>query len=359
MAAAVNRRSGAARLRAAPAVVLLGTVAALLAGCTGGGSNGTGAASGSATAGRGAATGEQSAIETVIQHVLPSVVEIQSSSGLGSGVVYDTKGDIVTNAHVVGSDQQFRVLTSGSATPLPARLVGSYPPNDLAVVAVNGAQGLRPATFADSASATVGETVLAMGNPLGLNATVTDGIVSATGRTVTEPGENGAAGTTLTDMIQTSAAINPGNSGGALVDLAERVLGIPTLAAVSSQEGGAAAGIGFAIPSNQVKNIADQLIAQGTVTNSGRAALGVQVTTVVDQSGAPQGCGVVAITPGGPADTAGIKPGDLIVAVNGKRTPTTQELSAVLAGLKPGQTVPVTVSRGGGQQRLNVTLGQL
>lgn len=341
---------------------LLAATAVVLAGCTGGGGSPAASSSSAPANGSGAvnaATDEQQAIEQVIAAALPSVVEIQNSTGLGSGVVYDGKGDIVTNAHVVGSDTSFRVLTSGSATPIPARLVGAYPQNDIAVIAVSDGSRLHPATFADSSAARVGATVLAMGNPLGLSATVTDGIISATGRTVSEPAEGSSPGATLPDMIQTSAPINPGNSGGALVTLQSQVIGLPTLAATSSQEGGAAPGIGFAIPSNQVKNIADQLIAQGAVTRSGRAALGVQVTTVVDQSGVPQGCGVVAVTSGGPADSAGIKPGDVIYAVDGKQTPTTQELSSVLAGLKPGQTVPVTVSRGGGQQRLNVTLGQL
>ncbi|MCW2509664.1 MAG: peptidase and chymotrypsin/Hap [Modestobacter sp.] len=332
----------------------------LLTGCTGSDDGNSAAAPSSASGGTGtnAAGSEQAAYEQVIQKVLPSVVEIRSSSGLGSGVVYDTNGNVVTNAHVVGTDQQFEVLTSGSATPLPATLVGSYPPNDLAVIRVTGGRGLQPATFADSSQAEVGAIVLAMGNPLGLSATVTNGIVSATGRTVSEPATESSPGATLPDMLQTSAPINPGNSGGALVDLQGRVLGIPTLAA-NGPQGGAAPGIGFAIPASQVTRIADQLVRSGTVTDSGRAALGIQVTTVVDQSGAPKGVAVVAVTSGGPAATAGIQPGDVIVAVNGQRTPTAQALGAVLADLTPGQAVPVTVVRGTGQQDVQVTLGEL
>jgi S1-C subfamily serine protease len=302
---------------------------------------------------------EQTAFENVIQKVLGSVVEIQSSTGLGSGVVYDSNGNIVTNAHVVGTEKQFQVLTSGSAGPLQASLVGSYPPNDLAVIKVSGGQLPPAATFADSDQAKVGELVLAMGNPLGLSATVTNGIVSATGRTVTEPATSDSPGATLPDMLQTSAPINPGNSGGALVDLQAQVLGIPTLAAVNAQEGGAAPGIGFAIPANQVRRIADQLVQNGTVSNSGRAALGVQVTTVVDQNGQPQGAAVIAVTPGGPADTAGIRPGDIIAAIDDKQITTAQTLGTVLAGLQPGQQVRVTLKRGGAQQQVQVTLGQL
>src|SRR5512142_552520 len=173
-----------------------------------------------------------------------------------------------------------------------------------AVIRVNsGAGSLHPASFARSASVQAGEIVLAMGNPLGLTGTVTDGIVSATGRTVSE-GQGSSA--VLISAIQTSAAINPGNSGGALVNLAGQVIGIPTLAAADPQLGGAAAGIGFAIPSDTVTGSAGQLIATGKVTSSGRASLGVGAQTVADASGQPAGVGVAAATPGGAAAKAGI-----------------------------------------------------
>jgi len=286
-------------------------------------------------------------------------VEIRSSTGLGSGVVYDDKGNIVTNAHVVGSDQQFEVVASGSTGPRQATLVGSFPPNDLAVIRVADPQGLRPATFGDSSKVSVGQIVLAMGNPLGLEATVTNGIISATGRTVSEPASADSPGATLPDAIQTSADINPGNSGGALVNLKSEVVGIPTLAALQPQAGAPAPGIGFAINSNQVKRLADQIVATGTVTDSGRAALGVRITTVVDSSAQPVGVGVVDVVPGGPAAAAGIQPGDVIVAIDGTKTPSADALGAVLAELKPGQVVTVTVERGGRQQDLKVTLGEL
>jgi S1-C subfamily serine protease len=301
----------------------------------------------------------QDAYQRVIADVLPSVVEIRSSSGLGSGVVYDDQGHIVTNAHVVGSDKDFDVLTSGSATPRRATLVGTFQPNDIAVIKVDDAEGLVPATFADSSDVHVGDIVLAMGNPLGLSATVTDGIVSALGREVSEPVTDFSPPATLPNTIQTSAAINPGNSGGALVDLDGHVIGIPTLAATNPEAGGVAPGIGFAIPSNTVKRLADQLVATGTVTDSGRAALGVGVTTVVDNSGQPQGVGVISVKPDGPAGQAGIRPGDIIVSVKGTSTPSVQVLGAVLADLQVGETVPVTVRRAGDQQQLRVTLGEL
>jgi S1-C subfamily serine protease len=297
---------------------------------------------------------------SVIHRVLPSVVEIKTTSGLGSGVVYDTAGHIVTNAHVVGDATSFQVFLAGSAKALPARLVGSYRPDDLAVIKVSGAAHLVPARFADSARLQVGDIVLAMGNPLGLASSVTDGIVSATGRTVAEPAEGGSQGATLPDVIQTSAAINPGNSGGALVNLADQVVGIPTLAATDQQLGGAAPGIGFAIPSNIVTDIAEQIIKTGHVTNSHRAALGIEVQTVTEPDGQPVGVGIATVTPGGPAARAGLRPGDVITKVNGTATPDTETLAAVLAGLRPGQQVPVAVTRADGSTTsVNVTLGQL
>jgi putative serine protease PepD len=224
----------------------LALVAAVCVGCTSGGSTAAPAATTSAAAaipvGPGGGVPLQQDYVNAIRRVLPSVVEIKTASGLGSGVVYDTNGHIVTNAHVVGSATSFQVVLAGSVRPLPARLVGSYPPDDLAVIKLTGAAHLVPARFADSSKVRVGDIVLAMGNPLGLASSVTDGIVSATGRTVGEPAEAGKPGATLPDVIQTSAAINPGNSGGALVNLADQVVGIPTLAATDQQLGGAAPG---------------------------------------------------------------------------------------------------------------------
>ena len=267
----------------------------------------------------------QNAFVSVTERVRPSVVEIRTSSGLGSGVVFDAKGDIVTNAHVVGNATSFQVLQASSASPRPATLVGRYRPDDLAVIKVSGAANLRPASFGDSAKLKVGDFVLAIGNPLGLASSVTEGIVSAVGRTVSEPAGAGSPGPTLPDTIQTSAAINPGNSGGALVDLAGQVVGIPTLAATDQQLGGGAApGIGFAISSDVVTRIARQLIATGQVTSSGRAALGVAVTTATTPDGTPAGAGVVSVTSGGPAAKAGIRPADVITAVNGTPTPDSQ-----------------------------------
>lgn len=174
----------------------------------------------------------QSTYQKVIKDVLPSVVQIQTGGDLGSGVVYDDQGHIVTNAHVVGDAKTFEVTTANSENVLTATLVYSYPEQDLAVVKLDKVpDGLRPAAFGNSAKVAVGQIVLAMGSPLGLSSSVTQGIVSATGRTVSEGGSDGGTGATIPNMVQTSAAINPGNSGGALVNLDGQVIGIPTLAA--------------------------------------------------------------------------------------------------------------------------------
>jgi putative serine protease PepD len=327
------------------AVLALGAVALVASACSG---NDRSASSTPAVpVGRPAATFQEQLVRDV-RAVSPSVVQIATSSGLGSGVVYDNKGNIVTNAHVVGGAKTFKVtLASGSHT---GKLVGSFPPDDLAVVQVEGATP-KPASFADSSKIEVGDVALAIGNPLGLRSSVTDGIVSSLGRTVSE-----GNGVVLPSVIQTSAAINPGNSGGALVNLAGQVIGIPTLAALDPELGGAQApGIGFAIPSNTVRRIADQLIASGHVQSSGRAFLGVRVSSIVGG-----GVLVAGITPGGPAAKAGIKPGEIIVALDNKPTPTADVLVEVLAKLKPGQRVPVKlVQRNGKAVTVKVTLGEL
>jgi S1-C subfamily serine protease len=284
----------------------------------------------------------------VVKQVGPSVVQVQTSQGLGAGIVFDSKGDVVTNNHVVANSNAFQVVLA-NGKQYAAKLVGAFPADDLAVLRVN-ATGLQPAGFADSKSLSVGDFALAIGNPLGLQSSVTEGIVSALGRTVNE--DNGVA---LPNVIQTSAAINPGNSGGALVNLQGQVIGIPTLAATDPQLGGGSApGIGFAIPSNIVRNIAGQLVNQGKVTNSNRAALGIQAGTTTTG-----GVLVAQVQSGGAAAKAGIAAGDVITAINGTPTTDPSTLADILAGLKPGQTVKVAVTRASGaKQTIQVVLGQ-
>jgi putative serine protease PepD len=291
----------------------------------------------------------QQEYESVVQRVSPSVVVIETAQGLGSGVVFDASGDIVTNAHVVGSASTFTV-TLADGRQFTGRLVGTFAANDIAVIRID-APNLQPATFADSSKLVVGQVVMAVGNPLGLQTSVTQGIVSALGRTVTEPG-----GVTLPATIQTSAAINPGNSGGALVDINGDVIGIPTLAAVDQQIGGSAPGIGFAIPSNDARDFAMQLITSGHVTNSHRAYLGIRSANVMGATGVL----VYAVEAGGPAAQAGITARELIVSIDGRPTPDNSTLSVVLAGLQPGQTVPVVVERSDGtRSTVQVRLGQI
>ncbi|MFF2653410.1 S1C family serine protease [Streptomyces sp. NPDC058045] len=357
-------RSRAVRLRLMP-IVPAACAALLLAGCAPGTARGSGSADPSAAGGvraaPRAASDLQSDYERVIRNVLPSVVQIQGSKDLGSGVVYDDQGHVVTNAHVVGDQKTFKVTTAGSEQVLAADLVSSYPADDLAVIKLRKMPaGLRAASFGDTAGVAVGQIVLAMGSPLGLSSSVTQGIVSATGRTVSEGSSGGGTGATISDMVQTSAAINPGNSGGALVNLDGKVIGIPTLAATDPDLGGSAApGIGFAIPASTVKTIAGQIVQHGKVTESGRAALGVTGRTVVGPDFAPTGVAVVSVKSGGAADKAGIRAGDIITKVGDQPVTTIASLTETLAGLKPGTKVQVTYVRGGSEHSTNATLGQL
>lgn len=337
-------------------------VALLAAGCS------RPAPSGSATptpaASTAAATSPQdleAAYEQVITQVLPSIVQITTKVGLGSGVVYDAAGHIITNAHVVGEATEMQVSLASGGTARSAKLVSSFPEGDLAVIKVDDPQNLKPATFGDSAKLRMGQIVLAMGNPLGLSGSVTNGIVSALGRTVQEPQGEGSPGATIQNAIQTSAAINPGNSGGALVNLAGQVIGIPTLAATDPELGGGAApGIGFAIPSNTATDIAGQIVKDGKVTNSHKAVLGIRGTTVVGADGNPSGVGVVRVESGSGAEQAGIKPGDVIVSVNGQPTPTMQALAEIMATLQPGDQAKVElIHPDGSTATVTVTLGEL
>ncbi|MEU8317208.1 trypsin-like peptidase domain-containing protein [Nonomuraea sp. NPDC048881] len=303
----------------------------------------------------------ESAYERVITDVLPSIVQINTKVGLGSGIVYDTAGHIVTNAHVVGEATEMNVTIATGGAPRPAKLVKAFGAGDLAVIKVDRPDGLRPARFGDSGKLRVGQIVLAMGNPLGLSGSVTNGIVSALGRTVSEPQSPESPGATISGAIQTSAAINPGNSGGALVNLAGEVIGIPTLAATDPQLGGGAApGIGFAIPSNTATDIAAQIVKNGKVTNSHRAALGIRGSTVIGATGQPSGVGVASVEKGGGAEKAGIRAGDVILSINGKKTTTMAALSEEITAFKPGDQVKVEVLRpDGGTQTVTVTLGEL
>jgi S1-C subfamily serine protease len=331
---------------------MLALVLAVVAACTSG-EGGSGARSATRTR-------LQRQYEATISKALPSVVEIDAGKTTGSGVVFDRKGDIVTNAHVVGTLKKFDVRASVTSSPLQARLVGVFTPDDLAVIRVaKGAGDLRPVRWADSSKAQIGQIVLAIGSPYGLIDSVTQGIVSATGRTVSGPTIPGQPPTVISDAVQTSAAINPGNSGGALVLLSGYVLGIPTLTATDPEIGGSADGIGFAIPSNTAVDIARQLIEHGKVTRSDRASLEIEGETHVNSSDKPDGVTVDTAKPGGAAAKAGIKAGDVIAGVAGEQTADIAELENVLTRYLPGNRVKVELLRNGSPREVLVTLGNL
>ena len=233
-----------------PVAVILAGVAAL-AGCGG-------AEPSSGVPETSAAKALQDQFVNVVHRVSPQVVQVRSSQGLGSGIVFDNHGDVVTNAHVTAGESRFEVTLS-DGDRRAATLVGADAGHDVAVVHIAG-DPPAPAAFADSSGVRSGDIVFAVGNPLGLQSSVTQGVVSSLNRSVSE-----GNGVTLLQAIQTSAEINPGNSGGALVDLSGRVVGIPTLAALDPDLGGSQApGIGFAIPSNTVRQVANRLIAGGS-----------------------------------------------------------------------------------------------
>lgn len=303
-------------------------------------------------------------VEQVIAQDRQAVVQINvqksQESGVGSGVIIDQRGDIVTNDHVVSGGQRFSVVLFDGTT-LPAQLVGTDSPDDIAVIKVTPPAKIYSITLGDSSRLQVGNQVLAIGNPLGITQTVTGGIVSALGRTVDE----GQGGGTIVGAVQTDAAINPGNSGGALVNLRGELVGIPTVVAIDPEFRTPANGVGFAIPSNRVRFITPQLIKYGRVERSGRSALGVTVATVdalvAAQAGlsVDRGALIVRLTPQGPAAQAGLREGDVITRLNNATISNISDLGDALVAYDPGATVTVTVMRGTQTQQVSVRLGEL
>jgi S1-C subfamily serine protease len=308
---------------------------------------------------------EQAVREAVIAKVRPAVVEVnvttQQGGAIGSGVIIDGRGYIVTNNHVVSGAQSINV-TLYDGTNLKAQLVGTDPADDLAVVKITPpSKGLTVAHIGDSTKLTVGQDVMVIGNPLGITQTVTHGIISALGRSVSE----GQGGATIPNAIQTDAPINPGNSGGALVDMQGNLIGIPTLTAIDPEFNTPASGVGFAIPSNRVATIVPQIISTGSVTHTGRAALGVQVADVdanlaaQDNLSVDHGAYVANVVSNGAAAAAGIRAGDVIVQIDNTPVTDTQSLGGALANHNPGDTVAVHIYRGSQQMTINVKLGEL
>lgn len=352
-----------AQVKGATAVIGAGVLlaSAAVAGCA---FNDSARASLSAAAapvalGSGPANALQQQYEDVIKAVLPSVVQISTSDAQGSGVVYDDEGDIVTNAHVVGSASTVQVMTDVGGANLTAKVLGVYAPDDLAVIRVtSGGGSLHPATFGQSAGVVAGQIVLALGSPLGLTGSATQGIISATGRTLieTDPTDSGAVKTlTIAGTLQTSAAINSGNSGGALVTLSGQVIGLLTAAALNAGSGDST-GIGFAIPADTVTRIAGQLICAGRVSGPGQATLGLSASAVAS-SRHRAGATIASVAADGPAASAGLRPGDVITSVDGSEIEGEAQLTALLAALKPGLRVYLAYTRSGVTHTASVTLG--
>lgn len=303
--------------------------------------------------------------EAVISKVQPAIVQINVTTGsqqaLGSGVIIDGRGYIVTNNHVVSGASAIQVTLANNQV-LPAQVAGTDPADDLAVIKVTPPTGgLSTITMGDSSQLRAGQEVLAIGSPLGNAETVTSGIISALNRNVSE----GQGGPTLPDAIQTDAPINPGNSGGALVDLQGNLIGMPTLNAVDNEFNTPANGLGFAIPVNRIRYIAQQIITTGQVEHTGRAILGVTVTTVTQTVAAQNhlnvtaGVLVVDVVSGGASASAGIKAGDVITQLGNRAINSTSDLSSALLQQKPGDSVTLKIYRGSQQLTINVTLGEL
>ncbi|HEY3855282.1 MAG TPA: Do family serine endopeptidase [Verrucomicrobiae bacterium] len=269
--------------------------------------------------------------------------------GVGSGVIVTKDGYILTNNHVVDNADKVQV-TLNDGQKYTAKVVGKDPKSDLAVIKID-AKDLPAVAFADSSKAEIGDVVLAIGNPFDIGKTVTMGIISATGRAT--------MGLDYEDFIQTDAAINPGNSGGALVDAEGRLIGINT--AIYSR-GGGNQGIGFAIPTDLAKGIMVSLIENGKVT---RGYLGVRIKDLTPLLAKEfdlkndQGALVADVVPGGPADKAGLKDGDVITKVNGTTVTDSRHLKLEVAGILPGEKVPVEILRDGSHKTLEVKMREL
>ena len=291
----------------------------------------------------------------------PSLVTIAvqsgGSGGIGSGVVLDKDGHILTNNHVIAAAAQGGeiTVTFHSGATATAKIIGTSESNDLAVIKVDGVSDLNPATFAKSSELTVGQTVVAAGAPLGLSESVTSGIVSNTARPVRSGNNNDA----VYLAVQTDAAINPGNSGGPLVDLNGAVVGInSSIASTSSGADGGQPGnigIGFAIPSDVAARVADELINTGKSTN---AALGVTVAGSDSELSTATGVPLQEVVNGGAAEKAGLRAGDVVTKINDFHTTTPDGLIAATRFYAPGTTVSVAFIRDGGSpQNAEVTLG--
>jgi len=307
----------------------------------------------------------------------PSVVTIrvstENSGGNGSGVVLTSDGYILTNAHVVSvggttANVELSVRTSEREV-FPARVIGTDPTNDLAVIKIETTKPLTPMVFADSSKINVGDQVVAIGSPLGLEATVTRGIISALNRTIQvasseDPNETGLefwSGSSVPPVslgvIQTDAAINPGNSGGALVNVRGELIGINVaIARAGSALEGGSIGVGFAIPSNLAERIAKDIVETGKSTFGVLGVLIADAMSSESGSAFPVGALIMEVTPGGAADRIGLKPDDIVVKLNGKTISNASELTSSVRQEKAGTEVEIEILRDGVRLTFDVVL---
>ena len=345
---------------AAVVVVAAGVVGALIANALNG--NSSASTTTTTTAQAPASTGSSCNVTSVAEQQLPTVVTIMAQGGTGGGVgsgeVIRSSGYILTNNHVilpaVAAGHLEVVFDNGNTAE--ASIVGRDPLTDLAVIRAHGVSNLRTIPIGDSSALRIGQPVVALGAPLGLSSTVTSGIVSALGRTVSVPGE-GSQSALLIDAVQTDAAINPGNSGGALVDCSGDLVGVPTAGATvpspSGESAGGSIGLGFAIPVNLATKVADEIIDTGRVSH---AFLGIQAQAVSGGTGQGQGLWVVAVVAGGPAAAAGLQEGDIIRTIDGSPAVSSDQLMALTLTKRAGDRVDLGYERDGRQATATITL---
>jgi putative serine protease PepD len=311
-------------------------------------------------------------IPALVQRVQKSVVSIDvKGSGMedqGTGMIITSGGLVVTNNHVIAAAAQggtISVTQTGSTKQLPATLVGTNPIDDVALIRIDNANNLPTVTFGNSNALQVGDSVVAIGNALGLAAgtpTVTSGIVSALGRTVTA--STSSSTETLNNMIQTDAAINPGNSGGPLLDAQGDVVGMNTAVAGTLSDGSSAQNIGFAIPVSTIEQLLAKLKAGQSVVTHG-AFIGVDLSTLTPALqmeygySESQGALVMSVIAGTGAAAAGIQQGDVITAINGQAVASNSDVSSIISSLRPGDVINVTLERGTKTLHISVTLGHI
>jgi putative serine protease PepD len=293
----------------------------------------------------------QTVAGAVYEAASPAVVSIRTSSGSGTGFLVDSDGTIVTNDHVVDTATRVIVRFGRDGRSIDADVLGADPSSDLAVISIPKSsipKKVKPLKFADSRTTEVGDMVIAIGNPFDLDRTATQGIVSALGRDIEAPNHY-----TINNVIQTDAPINPGNSGGPLLDNSAHVIGVNSQIATGGSGSSGNIGIGFAVPSNSVRQVVPILKKGGTIK---RAYLGVETGTP-DVSKGGSGAQIATLTAAGPAQRAGLQVGDVIKRVGKTRVTDPSQLSILISGKQAGDVVSIVVERNGTSRTLQVTLG--